>query len=403
MADPELLLLDEPAAGLDLAGREDLLRRIDDLADDDFAPTVVMVTHHVEEVPGRRYPWADAARRTDGRCRAVGGGADLRHDLSDVRPAGRGATARSALVRTSALGMTTPEILWLFLAGFAAGGVNAAVGSGTLITFPTCWRWVSRRCSPTGRTVWAWFPAASAAPMHSAMSSTGGCCVGRGSWPPPRCGALLVLVLPSAVFAAAVPWLILLAVVLVALQPLVVKHLPDPSARTGAVAMAGSGFYGGTSAQDRGSRSSLHCPRAGCGRSTRPTVRRTYWLGWPIPVPQSCSSSGAGGVDGGGGAGGLLVVRRWDRRTCDPPDARCRSAQPGHRGRSDRGRLCVRAWVNMPVFDVDALDDPRLNSFTGLTDMQMRMVTEPAAGIFLAEGRRSSDAHWRRICGWSVP
>lgn len=51
MADPELLLLDEPAAGLDLAGREDLLRRIDALADDEFSPTVVMVTHHVEEVP----------------------------------------------------------------------------------------------------------------------------------------------------------------------------------------------------------------------------------------------------------------------------------------------------------------------------------------------------------------
>lgn len=51
MSDPELLLLDEPAAGLDLGGREDLLRRIDGLADDDFAPAVVMVTHHVEEVP----------------------------------------------------------------------------------------------------------------------------------------------------------------------------------------------------------------------------------------------------------------------------------------------------------------------------------------------------------------
>ena len=51
MADPELLLLDEPAAGLDLGGREDLLRRIDQLLDDDYAPTVVMVTHHVEEIP----------------------------------------------------------------------------------------------------------------------------------------------------------------------------------------------------------------------------------------------------------------------------------------------------------------------------------------------------------------
>ncbi len=51
MADPELLLLDEPAAGLDLAGREDLLQRIDALAEDPFAPTVVMVTHHVEEIP----------------------------------------------------------------------------------------------------------------------------------------------------------------------------------------------------------------------------------------------------------------------------------------------------------------------------------------------------------------
>ena len=51
MADPELLLLDEPAAGLDIAGREDLLRRLDDLLAQPAAPTVVMVTHHVEEIP----------------------------------------------------------------------------------------------------------------------------------------------------------------------------------------------------------------------------------------------------------------------------------------------------------------------------------------------------------------
>jgi iron complex transport system ATP-binding protein len=51
MTDPELLILDEPAAGLDLGGREDLLRRIAALSWDPLAPLMVMVTHHVEEVP----------------------------------------------------------------------------------------------------------------------------------------------------------------------------------------------------------------------------------------------------------------------------------------------------------------------------------------------------------------
>jgi len=51
MTDPELLLLDEPAAGLDLGGREDLLARLSELALDPNAPTTVLVTHHVEEIP----------------------------------------------------------------------------------------------------------------------------------------------------------------------------------------------------------------------------------------------------------------------------------------------------------------------------------------------------------------
>jgi iron complex transport system ATP-binding protein len=51
MADPELLLLDEPAAGLDLGGREELVSRLADLAADPDAPALVLVTHHVEEIP----------------------------------------------------------------------------------------------------------------------------------------------------------------------------------------------------------------------------------------------------------------------------------------------------------------------------------------------------------------
>ena len=51
MTDPELLLLDEPAAGLDLGGREELVARLADLAADADSPAIVLVTHHVEEIP----------------------------------------------------------------------------------------------------------------------------------------------------------------------------------------------------------------------------------------------------------------------------------------------------------------------------------------------------------------
>ncbi len=51
MPDPEILLLDEPAAGLDLGGREDLLRRISALSSDPASPATVIVTHHLEEIP----------------------------------------------------------------------------------------------------------------------------------------------------------------------------------------------------------------------------------------------------------------------------------------------------------------------------------------------------------------
>lgn len=51
MTNPELLILDEPAAGMDLGGREDLITYLGELALDPDAPAIVMITHHLEEIP----------------------------------------------------------------------------------------------------------------------------------------------------------------------------------------------------------------------------------------------------------------------------------------------------------------------------------------------------------------
>jgi iron complex transport system ATP-binding protein len=51
MTDPELLLLDEPAASLDLGAREELVQLLGGYASDPGSPAIVLVTHHVEEIP----------------------------------------------------------------------------------------------------------------------------------------------------------------------------------------------------------------------------------------------------------------------------------------------------------------------------------------------------------------
>ena len=51
MTDPEILLLDEPAASLDLGAREELVGLLGGFASEESSPAMIMVTHHVEEIP----------------------------------------------------------------------------------------------------------------------------------------------------------------------------------------------------------------------------------------------------------------------------------------------------------------------------------------------------------------
>lgn len=51
MTDPELLLLDEPAGSLDVGAREDVIEMLDHFSSEPTSPAMVMVTHHVEEIP----------------------------------------------------------------------------------------------------------------------------------------------------------------------------------------------------------------------------------------------------------------------------------------------------------------------------------------------------------------
>src|SRR5690625_451722 len=69
MSDPELLLLDEPTGGLDLGGREILMRSLSNFAADEFSPIMIMVTHQVEEIP---VGFTHALLMRDGKVTAAG-------------------------------------------------------------------------------------------------------------------------------------------------------------------------------------------------------------------------------------------------------------------------------------------------------------------------------------------
>jgi uncharacterized protein len=145
--------------------------------------------------------------------------------------------------------MTVLEALAVVAAGAVAGGVNAVVGSGSLITFPT-------------------LLAVGYSPVTANVSNTVGLVPGgvsgmvgyrrelRGQWR--RCailgvgtttgaviGGVLLLELPGAVFDAVVPALILLAVALMALRPSPKLHEGGDKMPAGVASAFGTGIYGG--------------------------------------------------------------------------------------------------------------------------------------------------------------
>ena len=150
--------------------------------------------------------------------------------------------------------MNLAEAVLVVLAGLGAGTINAVVGSGSLITFPTL--------------VWVGLP-----PVVANVSNTVGLVPGAasGAWGYRRelagqrgrlmrlgagtltgsvVGAILLLVLPPGVFAAVVPALILLACLLVVIQPWLVRRLADrPRGHHGGplvwLAIFATGMYGG--------------------------------------------------------------------------------------------------------------------------------------------------------------
>ncbi|WIB14194.1 ABC transporter ATP-binding protein [Curtobacterium sp. MCPF17_050] len=69
MTDPEVLFLDEPAASLDLGARESLVRTLGGYAQSEDSPAIVIVTHHVEEIPAG---FTHALVLSDGRVQAAG-------------------------------------------------------------------------------------------------------------------------------------------------------------------------------------------------------------------------------------------------------------------------------------------------------------------------------------------
>ncbi|AZP21949.1 sulfite exporter TauE/SafE family protein [Streptomyces aquilus] len=137
------------------------------------------------------------------------------------------------------------EILAVLAAGVGAGAVNAAVGSGTLISFPVLLATGLPPVTATVSNALGLVPGSISAAIGYRRELAGqrgrvlkwsaGAVLGGLT------GAMLLLVLPAAAFETIVPVLVGLALVLVALQPLIGRQLRDRRARTGRTAVRADG------------------------------------------------------------------------------------------------------------------------------------------------------------------
>jgi hypothetical protein len=146
------------------------------------------------------------------------------------------------------------EAVLVVLAGLGAGTINAVVGSGSLITFPTLvWVGLPPVVANVSNTVGLVPGAASGAwGYRRELAGQRGRLMrlGAGTLTGSAVGAILLLVLPPGVFAAVVPALILLACLLVVIQPWLVRRLADrPRGHHGGplvwLAIFATGMYGG--------------------------------------------------------------------------------------------------------------------------------------------------------------
>ena len=152
-------------------------------------------------------------------------------------------------------GMDVFEGVALLAAGLVAGAINAVVGSGTLVTFPTL---LAFGYSPVlanvtnnigvlpGSVSGAWAYRRELAGQRARVARLAGASVLGG-----LIGAIALLKLPASAFEAIVPALILLACALVILQPTLARlvaqreHAPEHGGRTAIVLVWLTGIYGG--------------------------------------------------------------------------------------------------------------------------------------------------------------